>query len=108
MRLLKFYYHGFMRSDFFLKVLLMSFVAMWIYNIVRPKRPMTSSSVLEAVLAYGFFAVVIVVSVGLFLALERKGGEIEWRGCETPESRTFITKLLVRGGLIVCLVIGCI
>jgi len=106
MRLLKFYYQEFLRSDLLLKVLLISFVAMWAYNIIRPKRPMTSSSNLEAVLAYGFFALIIVASVGLFLALERKGGEIEWRGCETPESRTLVTKLLVRGGLTVCLIIG--
>lgn len=95
-----------MRSDLLLKVLLISFVAMWIYNVVLPKRPMTSSSAFEAVLAYGFFALVIAASAGLFLALERKGGEIEWRGCETPETRLLVTKLLVRGALFICLVIS--
>lgn len=108
MRLLKFYYHGFLRCDLFLKVLLILFVTNWIYDLIHPKRPMTTSSTLEAVLAYGAFGGIIMASVGLFLFVESKGGDIEWIGCETTESREFVTKLLVRGALIYCLIIGLI
>lgn len=106
MGLFRFYYHEFMRSDLFLKGLLVSFVTVWSYNLLHPKRPMIVTSNLEAVLAFGFFFMFIAGSVGIFLALESKGGEIEWKGCETPEARTLITKLLVRGGLITTLVVG--
>ncbi|MCB0412518.1 MAG: hypothetical protein KDD22_08340 [Bdellovibrionales bacterium] len=108
MQLIKFYYREFMKGDIVLKVILLLFTLMWVYNVLFPERPMTTSSYTEAVIAYGFFFGVIIASVGLFLALEQRGGEIDWKGCDTVESRALVTKLLVRGGLIVCLIIGLI
>ena len=108
MRLLCFYVQGFRRSDLFLKILLVLFILMWVYNLAYPKTPTMPSSTLEDILAYGFLVCMIIASVGLFLALESKGEEIEWSGCESPESRALMTKLLVRGGIIVCLIVGLI
>lgn len=95
-----------MRSDLFLKALLILFILMWSYNIKYPKHPLSISSNLESVLAYGFFFGIMISSIGIFLMLEKKGDEIAWQGVETPEARAFLTKVLVRGGLITCIFLG--
>lgn len=48
----------------------------------------------------------ILIQAMTLLYMEGIGETIEWSGCGTPETRTFVTKFIVRGVLVACIAVG--
>ena len=105
MALLKISYQRFVQSGPLLKLLILLFCGAWTHVWFFPKIPKHSFSFLESLAGILFFAGFLLGSVMFFLWLEFRGGEsLEFKGDATPEQKTLFTKLLVRGGLIFCII----
>ena len=96
----------FKSSDLFLKILLLGSWGAVIYIEAFPKTRRVNASISEEILFYAFIFTIFFMLWSLLLLMESKAAEIEWKGCETPESRTLVTKFIVRGALIAAIVIG--